>query len=30
MYQRLGEEVFKRIANEFYDRVYDDGEKWFT
>ena len=30
MYQRLGQEVFKRIANEFYDRVYDDQETWFT
>ncbi|PRW57778.1 two-on-two hemoglobin-3 [Chlorella sorokiniana] len=30
MYQRLGEEVFRRIANEFYDRVYGDQEKWFT
>lgn len=30
MYQRLGEAVFQRIANEFYGRVYEDDQKWFT
>lgn len=29
MYQRLGEEPFRKLAHEFYDRVYADDLQWF-
>ncbi|MEM7181935.1 MAG: truncated hemoglobin family protein [Spirochaetota bacterium] len=29
LYERLGEDVFWKLSTEFYERVFNDEEKWF-